>query len=91
MPKDHVISEPSPTNSERTLDVNDALEHRGVLRTVLHASVDQFQLLKFIFSSRNMRLAVAVFLVGTFRGISLRALIQYASTRFGWKLSRASS
>ncbi|KAK3348613.1 hypothetical protein B0T25DRAFT_226531 [Lasiosphaeria hispida] len=37
-----------------------------------------------------MRLAVAIFVVGTFRGISLRALIQYASAHFGWKLSTTS-
>ncbi|KIW29217.1 uncharacterized protein PV07_05044 [Cladophialophora immunda] len=90
MPTDHNVLDSTPTDSEEASDVNTPPEHPGVLLTVLHASVDQFRLLKFMFSSRNMRLAAAIFLVGTSRGISLRALIQYASARFGWKLSKAS-
>lgn len=93
MPQGDTLSAATTTNTEQ----NEQNEHahglpesRSVLRTFLHASADQYRLLKFVFSSRNMRLAVAIFLVGTFRGISLRALIQYASARFGWKLSTAS-
>jgi hypothetical protein len=90
MPKDHPLSEPRPITPEQTGDIHTKPECRSVIRTVLHASIDQYRLLKIIFSSRNMRLAAAIFLVGTFRGISLRAFIQYASVRFDWKLSKAS-
>ncbi|KAK4452014.1 hypothetical protein QBC34DRAFT_456941 [Podospora aff. communis PSN243] len=74
-------------NPGRNQHVRDGQESRRFLHTFAHASVDQYRLLKFVFSSRNMRLAVAIFLVGTLRSISLRVLIQYASARFGWKLA----
>lgn len=38
--------------------------------------------------SRNMLLALPIFLIGTFRAISLRVLVTYTSVRFGWKLSQ---
>ena len=60
-----------------------------LLRMLVHAAIDQFRLLGVIFSNRNMRLAVPIFLVSTFRGMSLRVLIQYTSFRFGWKLAQA--
>ncbi|KAI1391824.1 uncharacterized protein F4822DRAFT_106113 [Hypoxylon trugodes] len=90
MPESRSTSEPTPAPiySERTSNVDSLPEQADVLRTILWASIDQYRLLIFIFSSRNMRLAVAIFLIGTLRGISLRALTQYASARFGWKLSR---
>lgn len=43
-----------------------------------------------LFKSRNMILAFPVFMVGVFRGVSLRVLLQYTSVRFGWKLSQVS-
>lgn len=36
-----------------------------------------------------MILAVPIFLVGRLRPITLNVLIQYTSTEFGWKLSKA--
>ena len=38
--------------------------------------------------SRNIVLAFPIFLVGVFRGISIRVLLQYTSMRFDWKLSQ---
>lgn len=58
------------------------------MKAVLHATFDQFSVLRVIFSSPNMRLSIPIFLVGTFRSISLRVIIQYTSIRFGWKLSQ---
>lgn len=43
-----------------------------------------------LFKSRNMILAFPVFMIGVFRGVSLRVLLQYTSVRFGWKLSQVS-
>ncbi|KAI1740716.1 major facilitator superfamily domain-containing protein [Xylaria scruposa] len=94
MPEDHLVSEPTSIaseGSEGVLETHVLPERRDILYTVLQASVSQYHLLKFIFSNRNMRLAAVIFLIGTFRGISLRALIQYTSFRFGWKLSRTNA
>ena len=41
-----------------------------------------------LFTQRNMLLALPIFLVGVFRGVSIRLLIQYTSVTFGWKLSQ---
>ena len=41
-----------------------------------------------VFRQRNMLLALPIFLVGVFRGVSIRLLIQYTSVSFGWKLSQ---
>lgn len=41
-----------------------------------------------LFRQRNMLLALPIFLVGVFRGVSIRLLIQYTSVTFGWKLSQ---
>lgn len=90
MPKDHTIPETAITNSEQALNADVEAGRFGGLLTALQASVDQYQLIKFIFSSRNMRLAMAIFLISTFRSISLRVLTQYTSFRFGWKLSKVS-
>ena len=38
------------------------------------------------FWNNNMPFALPIFLVGVFRGISLRVLLPYVSVRFGWKL-----
>ncbi|KAI0199456.1 MFS general substrate transporter [Astrocystis sublimbata] len=40
-----------------------------------------------LFNSRNICLATPLFLVGTFRNVSLRALLQFVSVRFEWSLS----
>ncbi|KAH6621598.1 hypothetical protein B0J18DRAFT_458077 [Chaetomium sp. MPI-SDFR-AT-0129] len=88
MPQDEASSVPIAANTYETGDVDGSPESPSVLRTFFHTSADQYRRIKFVFSSRNMRLAGAIFLVSTFRGISLRALIQYASARFGWNLSR---
>ena len=42
-----------------------------------------------LFKTRNMILAVPVFLVGLLRPSTLNVLIQYTSIEFGWKLSKA--
>lgn len=94
MPKVHAASTSTPTNSGHDEDGgsgNSPAARPSTLRTLLRASIDQYQTLKFMFLGRNMRLAVVIFLVGTFRGISLRALIQYTSARFGWKFSRTNA
>jgi hypothetical protein len=78
--------------NETAADFEDAPRTIKVLLTTLvHAAIGQFRLLAIIFSNRNMRLAVPIFLVGTFRGVSLRVLVQYTSYRFGWKLTQACS
>ncbi|KAL9068134.1 MAG: hypothetical protein Q9161_006378 [Pseudevernia consocians] len=41
-----------------------------------------------LFENRKMLLALPIFFVGVFRGVSLRVLLQYTSVRFGWKLSQ---
>lgn len=58
----------------------------SVLGMLLHGSAHQFRLLHVLFSSYNMRLSIPIFIVGTFRGISLRTLLQYTSVRFHWTL-----
>ncbi|KAK2603984.1 hypothetical protein QQS21_003820 [Conoideocrella luteorostrata] len=91
MPQDHTTSESTLTTSGHSEDVHGLPEHRSIIRAITYASIDQYQLLNIIFSNRNMRLAAVVFLVCTFRGISMRAFIPYASVRFGWKLSRTNA
>ena len=41
-----------------------------------------------LFENWNMLLALPIFLVGVFRGVSLRVLLQYTSVRFNWRLSQ---
>ena len=41
-----------------------------------------------LFKYCNMLLAFPIFLVGVFRGVSIRLLLQYTSATFGWKLSQ---
>ncbi|OQU99114.1 hypothetical protein CLAIMM_04796 [Cladophialophora immunda] len=41
-----------------------------------------------LFQQCNMLLAAPIFFITTFRGISVHMLLQYASVRFGWKLSQ---
>ncbi|KAK7213376.1 hypothetical protein V2G26_020554 [Clonostachys chloroleuca] len=79
------------TSHEQSTHPDVPPESRNCLRIALSATIDQFQILKFIFSTGKMRLASVIFLIGTLRGISLRALIQYTSVRFGWKLSRTNA
>jgi hypothetical protein len=91
MPKDHKAPAPTPPTGDPAEDLPASQEHgRSILQTVLHASLDQFCLFCFMLFDHNMCLAAVVFLISTFRGISLRALAQYAPSRFDWKLSRAS-
>ncbi|KAL2061950.1 hypothetical protein VTL71DRAFT_7328 [Oculimacula yallundae] len=40
-----------------------------------------------LFSNTNILLSIPVFIVGTLRYTTLNVLIQYASIRFGWKIS----
>lgn len=40
-----------------------------------------------LFKQRNMLLSLPIFLIGSFRAISLRAVLQYASSRFEWDFS----
>ncbi|KAK3191050.1 hypothetical protein K4F52_003000 [Lecanicillium sp. MT-2017a] len=42
---------------------------------------------RLLTESRNIRFAIPLFLVGTFRNVSLNALLQYVSARFEWALS----
>lgn len=44
-----------------------------------------------LFKDRNMIFAFPIFMIGVFRGVSLRVLLQYTSVRFGWKLSQVST
>lgn len=84
MPKDYIAPFSAAIDS-----TEDPPGHR-ILRAVLHALLDQVHLLRFMLPSHNMGSAAVVFLISTLRGISLRALVQYASFRFDWKVSRAS-
>lgn len=45
---------------------------------------------RLLTESRNIRFAIPLFLVGTFRNVSLNALLQYVSARFEWALSDVS-
>lgn len=76
------------SESEPQVNVNASPGSQLVPRMLLRAQMDQFSLLRFIFSNRNMQLAGAIFAITTLRRISLCSLIQYASTSFGWKLFR---
>lgn len=40
-----------------------------------------------LFQNSNITIALPIFFVGTFRGISLRLLLHYTSVRFNWKLA----
>ncbi|CVK99414.1 uncharacterized protein FMAN_02256 [Fusarium mangiferae] len=90
MPKDYIAPSSATINSAEDLPASYDQGH-GILRAALHALFDQIHLLRFMLSSHNMCLAAVVFLISTFRGISLRALVQYASSRFDWKLSRTNA
>ncbi|CZR37384.1 uncharacterized protein FPRO_02356 [Fusarium proliferatum ET1] len=79
MPKDYIAPFSAAIDS-----TEDPPGHR-ILRAVLHALLDQVHLLRFMLPSHNMGSAAVVFLISTLRGISLRALVQYASFRFDWK------
>lgn len=41
-----------------------------------------------LFENGNLLLALSIFLIGVFRGVLLRVLLQYTSVRLTWKLSR---
>lgn len=89
MPKDHIAPSPATIDSSEDPPTSQEQGH-SILWEVLHASFDQIHLLRFIPSCHNMCLEAVGFLISNFRGISLRALVQYASSRFDWKLSRTS-
>lgn len=55
------------------------------------ALYDRLSSISLLFQSRNMGFAIPMFFVGTFRNISIRALIQYASMHLHWKLSDVSN
>jgi hypothetical protein len=63
-------------------------QEHSVLYALFVAMTHQFSMLKIIFANRNMLLSVPIFMVGTFRGITERILIQYTSVRFKWKLAQ---
>ncbi|KAF4436968.1 MFS multidrug transporter [Fusarium austroafricanum] len=56
---------------------------------IRHESYERLLPVRLLFSSRNMCFSVPLFLVGTFRNVSLRALLQYVPVQFDWSLSDA--
>lgn len=75
----------NPTMSGPPDLVANALESHDQHQRLPQRSENLFDL----FKTRNMVLAVPVFLVGLLRPSTLNVLIQYTSTEFGWKLSKA--
>lgn len=55
-----------------------------------HEICKRLSSVRLLFHSRNICFSVPLFLVGTFRNVSLRALLQYVSVRFHWALSDVS-
>lgn len=90
MPTVEAQNKPSEESGEEGPDRAQELSASviGLVKYTLHAIVDQFRLLHILFSNWDMRLAAPVFLVSTFRGVSLRVLTQYTSNRFGWELDQ---
>lgn len=54
---------------------------------VWHEICKRLSSILLLFKTRNICFSVPLFLVGTFRSVSLRALLQYVSVRFKWALS----
>lgn len=83
MPKDYIAPSSAAINSAEGLPASHDQDH-SILRAALHALFDQIHLLRLMVSSHNMCLAAVVFLISAFRGISIRALVQYAPSHFEW-------
>lgn len=76
------------SGSVLTEETHSLVEELGASRPTNTTTVDS---LVTALSSTNILLIIPVFLVGIFRYTTLNVLIQYASVRFGLKLSRGAT